>query len=172
MITIGRVAKSLLDVIGAQNFGEAPRTFSDTVVPIVDVTPMYVCNTVLIDGATSAAGFADGVFNAVARTPVGTLRYYHDISLVLTLLAAQVGMARIAAQVQGNTNPALRIGLSELVGVNTAPAAENNYATSRHFGPPMLMPAGIEVGWEIFTAVPATATLTMGLHYSDWKAGG
>lgn len=41
MATVGRFARGFLDLLGIQNFGEAPRAIVDQVVPTVDIGEQY-----------------------------------------------------------------------------------------------------------------------------------
>jgi hypothetical protein len=83
----------LLDLVGSQSFGEAPKELSPTIVPIVDVTPLYLANrfeTIVQNPATDV--LANGQNSAktfVITVPQGELWLVQNVSAFLGTAAGE-----------------------------------------------------------------------------------
>jgi len=166
---MSNLPKGLLDLLGLQSFGEAPRQLMQEVFGVVDLAEFLLSNKLETLGGnrTTPAGGFNTITSTSIVVPAG--------ELWVPKVFAVYGTAE--AGVTFNIAPALRFGGSS-VGPTLAPAVAVAAGGTSSNGLPisgLYLPAGTDVGVRVdaITGAPTAASqVNVNLLFARLRAGG
>lgn len=154
---LASLPRGLLALIGAQNFGEAPKEMGNQVVPTIDVTKLYLLNEhrqTFGSTATPTNGY-----NSLITVPAGEV---WNIRAMAALMSNGVG-------VTGAVVPAVRANnATTAMATSLAVAA----SSSRYVGLPcdLWMPSGADLGVLCSDIAGGNPTVALNIVYTPYRA--
>ena len=144
MPVIGAFAKGFLDLLGMQNFGEAPRELAYTVAPIVDLSELYLLSK---QGAFfgGTAGNMVANFNACPGAAPFAAGFVVPLGEVWRLHAANVIVVP-AAGASGIFAPAIQVDGANLLLSSSRSYVASTRAAQQMEASPMWLNAGSQIG--------------------------
>lgn len=158
--------RALLDLVGSQNFGVNVKELSETISPVIDITPNYLSARLSTFAGIGTGAPASG-FNLVHTVPAGKVWALFTAAASFSPeagVAGDVGLAMIGIQ-----NPNYRAWLTNWVTV----AASTTKAAAQTFPQPLYVPPGFRLGAYLqnITGVPTVASsVEVNLLYVELNA--
>lgn len=144
----------LLDLLGSQNFGEAPKLFGDQVVPTLECLELYLAtkNAVVFNAGTGAVANGQNTGASYMLTvPQGELWLVRCVSALLLTAAGEAVTGEVWISSQGGT---MVVGNPRTLG-----ASSQGWAVSTQT--PFWLPSGSRIGiWGSAVTGAPTAALT------------
>lgn len=162
--------RGLLDLLGSNNFGENPSELSSVIVPVVDLTPLYLASRVASRAGIGSTAIPVQGFNPVTLLTVPSGRVWAVYSAAAGFSPEAGVTGSVALAVISPTDNAYRTYLSPLV---DAVAGDVTRIAAANFAPLWLGP-GCQIGAYLINvtgAMTAASSIEANALISEFRAG-